>query len=113
MSRNTNGNPKSYDEIVRQMIVDPDSSVRPTLEQEQAAREGFRALDADEQVLQDHVVQALADAGITGVRVEVSRDLVTLRGRVADTAWLHALENTVASVSGVTTVHNQVVVGTT
>src|SRR5689334_1639598 len=33
-------NPKTYDEIVRATVLDPDSSVRPTKEQEQAAREG-------------------------------------------------------------------------
>src|ERR1041384_3461452 len=43
--RSTTKNSKSYEEIVRQTVLDPDSSKRPTLGQEQAAREGFRALD--------------------------------------------------------------------
>ena len=111
MSRNTSRNPRSYEEIVRKTVVDPDSSARPTLEQEKAARSGFRALDTDEQALCDHVVDALTTAGISGVTAEVSRDLVTLRGRVANDALLRALEDTVAQVSGVSTVHNQVVVG--
>lgn len=104
-------NPKSYEEIIRKTVVDPDSSVRPTLAQERAAREGFRALDTDEQDLHDRVVQALASTGAAGVTVEVSRDLVTLRGRVADTVILRRLENATASVPGVSTIHNQVVVG--
>jgi osmotically-inducible protein OsmY len=110
MSRNTARTPRSYEEIVRRTIVEPDSSVRPTLEQEQAAREGFRALDTNEQALQDRVVRAIQAAGVHGVTVEISRDLVTLRGEVPDSALLRTLEDIVANVSGVTTIHDQVVV---
>jgi len=46
MSRSNPRNASTYDDIVRRTVVDPDSSVRPTREQERAAREGFRALDA-------------------------------------------------------------------
>lgn len=113
MASNSVRKPSSYDDIVRRTVVDPDSSVRPTREQEQAAREGFRALDADEQVLYDRVRQALASLGpdAAGVTAEVSRELVTLRGRVADAAMLRRLEDAVAYVTGVETIHNQVVVG--
>ena len=105
--------PTSYDDIVRRTVVEPDSSARPTREQEQAARDGFRALDADEQVLHDRVQQALASLGAdaAGVTVEVSRELVTLHGRVRDPAMLRRLEDAVAYVTGVETIHNQVVVG--
>jgi osmotically-inducible protein OsmY len=113
MSRNTGNPPKSYDEIVRETVVDPDSSVRPTLAQEQTARQGHRALDADERALQERVARALSDTGasVAGVTVEVSRDLVTLHGRVADIAMLRVLEDVVARVPGVTTIHDQIVVG--
>jgi BON domain len=104
-------NPKTYEEIIRKTVVDPDSSVRPTLDQERAAREGFRALDTFEQDLHERVVQALVAAGAPSVTVEVSRDLVTLRGRVADIALLRTIENATASVPGVSTIHNQIVVG--
>jgi osmotically-inducible protein OsmY len=105
--------PTTYDDIVRRTVVDPDSSARPTREQEQAAREGFRALDADEQVLYDRIQQAIASLGASaaGVTAEVSRELVTLRGRVQDAAMLRRLEDAVAYVTGVETIHNQVVVG--
>jgi osmotically-inducible protein OsmY len=108
MATNTN----SYDDIVRKTIVDPDSSVRPSRAQEQVAREGFRALDADEQVLHDRVQQALATLGsaASNVTAEVSREIVTLHGRVADAAMLTRLEDAVAYVTGVETIHNQVVV---
>lgn len=113
MPRNSARNPSSYDDIVRRTIVDPDSSVRPTREQEQVAREGFRALDADEQVLYDRVRQALAGLGsdAAGVTAEVSRELVTLRGRVATAEMLRRVEDAVAYVTGVETIHNQIVVG--
>jgi osmotically-inducible protein OsmY len=112
MPSKTGDKPKSYDDIVRATVVDPDSSSRPTRAQEQLAREGFRALDPDEQRLQDLVQQALAGSGanITGVAIEVSRERVTLRGRVPDVAMLHLLEDAVARVPGVETIHNQVVV---
>jgi hypothetical protein len=112
MSRNTLRNPSSYDDIVRRTVVEPDSSTRPTQQQEQAARNGFRALDPDEQVLHDRVKQALATLGAVAsqVTVEVSRELVTLRGQVSDAAMLRRIEDAVAYVTGVETIHNQVVV---
>jgi HSP20 family molecular chaperone IbpA len=110
MSRNTE-NSKSYEDIVRQTVMDPDSSQRPTRAQERAAREGFRAMDADETQLHQRVAQAVAGVpGMAGVSVEVTRELVTLRGSVAAADGLRTLEDIVASVPGVDTVHNQVVV---
>lgn len=112
MPRSTTKNSKSYEEIVRQTVLDPDSSKRPTLGQEQAAREGFRALDEEESALQGRVQAALASSGlaVSGVTVEITRDLVTLRGRVLDNGTLRALEDAVARVPGVDTIHNQVVI---
>ena len=100
---------KTYDDIVRRTVVDPDSSVRPSPDQVAAAHEGFRALDPDEQDLHDRVAAAAADW--PGVSVEVTRDLVTLRGRVPSPAALRTLEDAVARVPGVETIHNQVVIG--
>lgn len=104
--------PQSYDDIVRQTVVDPDSSARPTRGQEQQARDGYRALDGDEAALQGRVEHALtrttANANLT---VEVTRDLVTLRGRVADASDLREIEDVVAAVPGVGTVHNQIIIG--
>lgn len=113
MADNTRGKPSSYDDIVRKTTIEPDSSVRPSRAQEQAAREGYRALDDDERALQDRVTSALSSStGVawSDVTVEVTRDLVTLRGRVGDAASLRSLEDVVARIPGVETVHNQVVV---
>jgi osmotically-inducible protein OsmY len=113
MSRNTlRGPSRSYDDIVRKTVVDPDSSVRPTREQEEQARHGFRALDADEQIIHDRVQQALAALGGSAAKVdvEVNRELVTLRGQVAGMSTLRAIEEAVARVTGVDTIYNQIVV---
>ena len=111
------GNPErktsSYEDIVRKTVVDPDSSARPTTDQERAAHEGFRAIDDDERKLQERVQQALTGAGgeLSGVSVEVTRNIVTLRGKVATAGALRTLEAIVARVAGVDTVHDQVVIG--
>jgi hypothetical protein len=113
MARNTGKNPRSYDDIVRSTVVDPDSSVRPTKEQEQQAREGFRATDAEEQALHARVMTAIAATGpdAAGVTAEITGDLVRLSGQVPNSAMLRTLEDAVARVDGVETIHNQVVVG--
>ncbi|HEY0483849.1 MAG TPA: BON domain-containing protein [Kofleriaceae bacterium] len=116
MPRNSGQNPSQYDDIVRKTVVDPDSSVRPTRAQEEQARQGFRALDPDEQVLHDRVQQALtalSGGSAAQVTVEVNRELVTLYGQVRDMATLRAVEDAVARVTGVDTIHNQIVVAVT
>lgn len=112
MARDIARPPARYDDIVRKTVVDPDSSVRPTREQEQEARRGFRALDPDEQVIHDRIRQALAILGSSAseVTVEVNRELVTLHGRVPDMATLRKVEDAVVQVTGVETIHNRVVV---
>jgi HSP20 family molecular chaperone IbpA len=112
MPRPPDRNPKSYDDIVRETVLDPDLSKRPTREQERAAREGYWMLDDEERALRERILEAIAAAGAhpSDITVEVARDLVTLRGRVADQSMLRAIEDAVAGIAGVATVHNQVVV---
>jgi hypothetical protein len=95
--------PKTYDEINRKTIPNPDSSWRPSPEQVKQAHEGFRAMDADEQQLHARVVAALSG---TGVNVEVDRDRVRLRGQV-DQATLASAADTVRGVDGVGSVDDQ------
>lgn len=98
--------PKSYDDIVRETVPDPDSSQRPSERQEQQAREGFRAMDDDESALTKRV-QSSVDPG---VEVEVARDTVTLRGQVRDMAAIDRNEDAVKRVDGVRAVVNRLVV---
>lgn len=105
---------KSYDDIVRQTVPEPDSSFRPSVGQEKAAYEGTRILDEDEQRLYARVVDSLlgiSDIDPAGVHVEVDRDRVTLRGRVHDAGVLDLIERRVQAVEGVSAVANLLVIG--
>jgi osmotically-inducible protein OsmY len=101
--------PKTYDEITRKTVPNPDSSFRPSPEQVKQAYEGFRALDTDEQALQQRVQAAIAGRG--DVTVEVERDRVILRGRVRDAADLRRLPELVRGLEGVGSVDDQLVTG--
>ena len=108
--------PKSYDEIVRTTVPDPDSSRRPTARQEQQAREGYRHLDPAERALCERVTDALEDGlrssnEAWGFDIEIDRETVTLRGTVRDPATLALVEDIVRDVEGVVSVKNQLVVG--
>jgi osmotically-inducible protein OsmY len=103
----------SYDEIVRKTVPEPDSSWRPTTEQERAAYQGARILSEDEQVLHARVSDALLDSPgleFAAVGVEVDDTRVELRGRVADVRMIDEIERRVAAVDGVSEVSNRLVV---
>ena len=104
--------PKSYDEITRATVPEPDSSWRPSKEQEQVAYEGFRAMDDEEQQLHRRVLSALSSAGIdpSRIQIEVDRDRVTLRGQVRDDATLTRVSQVVGEVDGVRAVLDQLVI---
>jgi len=97
---------KTYDEITRKTVPEPDSSWRPSPEQVKQAREGFRAMDDDEQALQSRVRAAVG----AGVDVEVDGDRVTLRGHVADSEALRRIPELARGVEGVGSVDDQLVV---
>lgn len=108
--------PQSYDEIVRRTVPDPDSSTRPTVRQEELAREGFRAMDDDERALRARVVDALEDLVAScnvdcNFDIEVDRDTVIVGGQVRDAAMLTRIEDVVGKVDGVGHVVNRLVVG--
>lgn len=104
--------PKTYDEITRATVPNPDSSWRPTKEQEEQAYEGFRAMDEEEQQLHQRVLAALSSAGIdtSRVEIEIDRDRVTLRGQVRDQEALTRISQVVGEVHGVRAVVDQLVI---
>jgi osmotically-inducible protein OsmY len=112
MPPTTGRDTRSYDDIVRETVVDPDSSKRPTRDQIRAAHEGHWALDGQERALRARVLEALGRSGadISGVTAEVARELVTLRGQVPGSEMLRVIEDAVAAIPGVSTIHNQVTV---
>lgn len=95
--------PRSYDDITRRTVPEPDSSFRPTKDQERAAFEGERILSTDEQALHDKVASALRNArlDIEEVSIEIDGTRVTLRGRVDDHHILPLLESAVRDVADV------------
>jgi hypothetical protein len=104
--------PKTYDEITRATVPEPDSSFRPTREQVNNAYAGFRALDKDEQALFDRVDEVLQTSGhdLELVTVEVDRDRVTLRGTVTDATALARIIDRVRGVDGVGEVVDRLVI---
>lgn len=105
--------PRSYDEITRHTVPDPDSSFRPSREQEAAALLGG-SMSPEEAELFTRIHEAFLqapDVAVTGVVVDVDRTHVVLRGRVLDVASVQRLEDIAESVEGVTKVDNFLVVG--
>lgn len=100
---------KTYDEITRNTVPEPDTSMRAAVGQE-----NVRVLDEIEQLLYARVVDSLlgvADIDPSGISVEVDRDRVTLRGQVSQASALDRIERQVHDVPGVGTVVNNLVVG--
>lgn len=104
--------PKTYDQITRATVLEPDGSWRPSDQQERQAYTGYRALDADEQALFDDVVAALEATGesLADIRVEVDRDRVILRGEVRTTAALTRLLDAASHVPRVREVCDRLVI---
>jgi len=105
--------PPSYDDIVRRTVPDPDSSWRPSSEQEREAQEGFRALDPAEHALFDRVREAIAGSGFDAdqIGVEVDGDRVILRGTVRDALALRKIPEIVRQLAGVDNVVDHLVIG--
>ena len=104
--------PKTYDEITRKTVIEPDSSWRPSDQQEQQAYQGFRALDHDEQALFDRVHYALERCGhdTSHVKIEIARNTVMLRGEVRNSEALRDIVSVVGRVAGVADVDDRLVI---
>jgi osmotically-inducible protein OsmY len=102
----------TYEDITRKTVPNLDSSFRPSVEQEEEARHGFRAVDQGEQELQNRVQAALAASGLKldRVTIEVDRDLVTVRGQVSDQETLNRVAGLIRNVKGVADVVDQLVI---
>lgn len=98
---------KTYDDITRATVPEPDSGFRPTKEQIRQAKEGFWALDDDEKALTERARTAVA-AIAPGVGVEVSRNTITLRGKVPDTETMQRVRDAVSELG---TIDDQLTIG--
>jgi len=103
---------RSYDEITRATVPEPDSSFRPTKEQERQAFEGYRAMDDDEKALHARVMDALRESGMDwqNISIEVDRDTVSVRGSVEDEQDLARIPELIRGVDGVGEVVDRIVV---
>jgi len=106
--------PKTYDEIVRHTVPNPDGSFRPDAAQVAASPLGgdpdtqvSRPMLPDEQQLFERVKAALArETDFAGVHVQVEDRQVILRGAVGDPAALARAESVAGAVEGVQSVTN-------
>lgn len=105
---------RTYDEIVRRTVVEPDLSFRPTAEQMAEGHLGERAMFADERELFQRVREALLERGFVmdTFSIEIAGTKVVLRGHVRDVACMRAIEHAVASVEGVESFEDHLVAGT-
>src|SRR6478735_8707952 len=103
---------RSYDDITRATVPEPDSGYRPSEEEERRAFDGYRALDPDESALHAKVMDALRDSGINwqGVAIEVSGKTVAVRGTVDEASDLMRIPQLIREVDGVESVDDRLVV---
>ena len=93
--------PRTYDEITRRTVVDPDSSYRLPVPPEAPHVVGLHA----------RVVDALKARGFYDVGCEVSGAQVFLRGEAPDVATRDRIERLVAAIEGVEAVESRMSVG--
>ena len=104
---------RTYDEIVRRTVVEPDLSFQPTPEQMAEGPIGERAMFADERALFERVRDELLSRGFVmdTFSIEVVGTKVVLRGHVRDAACMRAIEHAVSTVEGVETFEDHLVAG--
>jgi hypothetical protein len=108
--------PRSYDEIVRRTVPDPDSSWRPDERQIEEADERFRLqrlsaqMTDQEHMLYGRVAEAVFLCPRDEVGFEVDGSTVILHGSVPDAGSLRRIEDRVAAIEGVERVVSRIVI---
>jgi osmotically-inducible protein OsmY len=103
---------RTYEDITRATVPQPDSSFRPSEEQERQAFEGYRALDENESALHARVMDALRDSGINwqGIAIDVCDTQIAVRGTVDEASDLTRIPDIIRNVEGVSSVDDRLVV---
>jgi hypothetical protein len=107
--------PRSYDEIVRRTVPDPDSSFRPDERQVAEADARFRdqrlsaQMTDQERALYGRVAEVVF-ATADEIGFEVDRGTVILHGSVRDPRSIRRIEDRVREIDGVDHVDNRLVV---
>lgn len=102
--------PRSYDEIVRRTVPEPDSSFRPDASQKDQTN---RLKPSDPRVYARLSEELLDDHSLGHIGFEVDQGRVTLHGTVRDARSISYLENLARSIEGVDDVINRLVVHVT
>lgn len=103
------GTPRTYDEIVARTVPDPDSSIRPTPQQQ---REAAAAVPPPrDEALALKVDEALREIGADHLSFEVDGDRVILRGAVADIHTWRRIHAAVRAVVGVEEIDDRTHIG--
>lgn len=116
MARPPNPTPpvaRSYDEIARRTVPEPDGSWRPSPSQERDAQTGRRHQDELELALHARISEAVRDAPLDAIEaldVEIRGDRVILHGRVRSHHLITDLERRIRMVDGVAAIDNRLVV---
>lgn len=84
--------PRTYDEIVRRTVPDPDGSFRPSIDQIERAQDDF---------IRQQVSDILVEHGAPDVGFEVDRKRVTLRGIVPSEQVATRIRRDVAALKDV------------
>jgi hypothetical protein len=108
--------PRSYEEIVRSTVPDPDGSFRPTPRQVSRAGEEFReeraleTMTESERTLYAKLASELLADPHGEIGIEVAGTTVTLHGSARDADSINQLEARARAIAGVDTVINKLVV---
>lgn len=104
--------PQTYDEITARTVPDPDSSYRPTREQE---REAFSRVEPPpDDALAARIREALIVLGddlLSRLSVEIDSARVIVRGPVPDIETWRRLDDHLRAVEGVQSLDNRTHVG--
>jgi hypothetical protein len=97
---------RTYDEIVARTVPDPDSSFRPTPQQQREAL--TRVEPPRDEVLAVKVDEALREVvGADHLSFEIDGDRVILRGPVADVRAWNRIDAAVRAIDGVQGIDNR------
>lgn len=117
MARNDRHPPRSYDDIVRRTVPDPDSSFRPTPQQIAEAGEEHRErrmaaqMTSDEHELYGRVASVLlGEESLGEIGFELDGRRVILHGSVPDAAALRRVERLAETIDGIDEIENRIVV---
>ena len=103
------GTTRTYDDIIARTVPDPDSSYRPTKDEERDALS--RVEPPRDEALHSRVQDALRELGADHLSIDTDGERVTLHGAVADMATWRRIDERLREVEGVRAIDNRTHVG--